>query len=155
MPSAELDDGILVRAIAGALGTVPGLGRLQGPVQDTNVDTSYFDVVIPVNGRLAMKVKEGYTAIAYVLEGEIRVPSFPRTIRPRSVSLFSRAGDGISITAERGPARVVILSSKPLNEPVAWYGPVVMNGEEQLAAALRELSEGIFAKKAALWKDLD
>ncbi len=154
VPSAELDDGAFVKAVAGALGSVSDLGLLQGPVQDNGVDAGYFDVTIPAGGRLDLKVKEGHTAVTYVVEGEISVPSFSKPVGPKSVSLFSRSGDAVSIRAENGPTRFIVLTGKPLNEPVVWYGPIVMNGEEQLLQAFRELSEGTFVKKAALWKDL-
>jgi redox-sensitive bicupin YhaK (pirin superfamily) len=97
-------------------------------------------------------VREGYTALAYVLEGEVLVPEAPdRTtrVRERGAAVFEREGDSVVIKAWESPARLILLTGRPIGEPIAWYGPIVMNTREELVQAFRELREGTFVKHRA------
>ncbi len=92
VPSAELDDGAFVKAVAGALGSVSDLGLLQGPVQDNGVDAGYFDVTIPAGGRLDLKVKEGYTAGRLRRRGRDKRPILFQTGRAKIGLPFQQVG---------------------------------------------------------------
>jgi len=155
VPSGTTDDGIEVRVIAGRVSGLPGTGTIEGPVANVSIeaqDVSYLELLMPPESRFEYPVREGYTAIAYVLEGEVLVPESPEKsvrVRERSAVLFEREGDRVVVTAGESPARLILLSGRPIGEPIAWYGPIVMNTREELIQAFRELREGTFVKHKA------
>jgi redox-sensitive bicupin YhaK (pirin superfamily) len=90
--------------------------------------------------------------LAYVLEGEVLVPEAPdRTtrVRERCAVVFEREGDRVVFEAGELPARLILLTGRPIGEPIAWYGPIVMNTKEELIQAFKELKEGTFVKHTA------
>jgi redox-sensitive bicupin YhaK (pirin superfamily) len=109
-------------------------------------------------------VKEGHTAIAYVLDGEghfdeRRDPFSYEMVgtgwmdlnrrclcTPETVILYERDGSEVSIETGDQPLRFLLISGKLLNEPVAWYGPIVMNTKEELRSAFEEYQNGTFVK---------
>jgi redox-sensitive bicupin YhaK (pirin superfamily) len=150
VPQAELDDGSRVKIVAGEIKRIPRLGSLKGPVSDSIVDVNYLDFDMMENTQLEYTVKDGYTAFAYVIDGEAYFD--PKTQEPagaKSVVLYNYDGDTIRIRTQESRARFLLVSGKPLNEPIAWYGPIVMNTNEQLMQALRDLQTGEFVKTKA------
>jgi redox-sensitive bicupin YhaK (pirin superfamily) len=158
IPETVLADGISMRIIAGRVGDV------QGPVRDVVIDPEYLDVTIPEGGHYVHSTKLGHTVFAYVLEG---TGSFCRAKDPyayevvgvnyfdmkrdpfvsRGMLALFDDGDELGVRAEGGPVRFLLISGKPLGEPVAWYGPIVMNTEEELRLAFEEYTNGTFIKK--------
>jgi redox-sensitive bicupin YhaK (pirin superfamily) len=101
------------------------------------------------NASFSQPVKEGHTAFAYVIGGEGSFdPREGHNVYNRDLVLF---GDGTSIIAESAAKkfRFLFFSGKPIHEPVAWRGPIVMNTAEELRQAFREYEEGTFIKKKA------
>ncbi|MBX8630935.1 MAG: pirin family protein [Thermoplasmata archaeon] len=150
IPSVELDDGTAVKLIAGELRGVPGLGSITGPVKNLPVDAHYLDITMKAGSEINYDVRDGYTSFAYVLDGEA-VFDTRKNVRagPRSVVLYDRSGDRIRIKTDETGARFLLMSGRPLREPIAWYGPIVMNTREQLAEAFQELERGDFIKHRA------
>jgi quercetin 2,3-dioxygenase len=117
-----------------------------GPVTDIITDPEYLDISMPVNCKFEHETKNGYTAFAYVIDGEASFSDTDTDLyNNRNVILFSD-GDKITITTKNNPVRFLFLSGKPLNEPVAWGGPIVMNTKEELRLAFQELDDGTFIK---------
>jgi quercetin 2,3-dioxygenase len=158
IPEVVDDDGTRVRVIAGRF-----WGK-RGPVQATAADPVYLDVFVPLNRRKALPVEIERHAFAYVFEGsgtfrsasqpfgvltEKEVDGNDSLVREqtgnRSLVLFDR-GDEVTIEAGEDGIRFLLVSGRPLEEPVAWYGPIVMNTRAELEEAVAELSNGTFIK---------
>ena len=140
IPVAE-SRGAVVRVIAG---TVEGI---TGPVTDITVEPEYLDVSLSPDVSWTHPTVPGHTVFAYLFEGDGR---FGRAGEPvgagyGTLVLFGD-GDTVEVTAGDHGARFVLLSGKPLREPIAWRGPIVMNTREELSQAWRELDDGTFVK---------
>jgi redox-sensitive bicupin YhaK (pirin superfamily) len=136
----KLESGARVRVIAGKF------KGIAGPVKDIISDPEYLDITVPKGVTFEHIIKSGYTVFAYVFEGGgFFDPSRQRTISAEHVVLFGD-GENVVITAQNEPLRFLLISGKPIGEPVAWYGPIVMNTEEELALAFEEYRNGTFIK---------
>jgi hypothetical protein len=157
IPEVTDDDGVRVRVICGDFGgkTGPVDGVASGPI--------YVDVSVPPGKRKVLPVETTRHAFAYVFAGEgkfcnasgpLAAPTEPvgwwDTTPPieadnRSLILFDR-GDEVQVQAGEDGLRFLLVSGQPLHEPVAWYGPIVMNTQEQLRQAFEELHQGTFLR---------
>jgi redox-sensitive bicupin YhaK (pirin superfamily) len=151
------DDGTEVRVVVGEF-----WGE-RGPVDGIAADPIYLDVKIPAGKRKTLPVETTRHAFAYVFEGAgkicnasepLAVPTEsvgwadthpPAEAENRSLVLFDR-GDEVTVQADDAGIRFLLVSGKPLEEPVAWYGPIVMNTQEELRQAFAELEHGTFLK---------
>lgn len=136
---------------------LPGGGRLKviageaggehGPVNDIVASPLYVDVLLNNNERFAFPVPEGNTTFVYLIEGELGTGVEGSIIYDKgTILLYAREGDLVELKAGSSGARFLLVSGKPLNEPVAWYGPIVMNTHDELQTAFRELEIGTFIK---------
>jgi redox-sensitive bicupin YhaK (pirin superfamily) len=142
IPEVNSENGVAVKVLAG---TYQGA---QGPARDIVCDPEYLDVRIPGGETFRHLRPRGHTVFAYVLEGNGSFqPGGKSHIAEGRCVLFGD-GRGIEVTAGQGALRFVLVSGKPIREPVAWYGPIVMNSEEELRRAFREYREGTFLKHA-------
>ena len=140
VPTVRTPDGGKVRVVAG---TFQGQ---TGPVQGIPVDPTYLDVQLPPEGRWAVGTSSGYTAFVYVLGGEGAFGEDPsRTVHRGQAALFG-PGEVVQALAGARGARFLFVSGRPLREPVAWYGPIVMNTQQQLLEALSDLRHGRFIR---------
>ena len=161
VPSKEIpvitdDDGVSVRVICGEF-----WGQ-RGPVDGIAADPRYLDVWVPPGRRKTLPVELSRQAFAYVFEGagnfrdasapvgvltEKGSPAEEILVREetgnRSLVLFDR-GDEVTVQAGEAGIRFLLVSGKPIEEPVAWYGPIVMNTREELRQAITELNDGTF-----------
>jgi redox-sensitive bicupin YhaK (pirin superfamily) len=128
-----------IKVIAGKV------ANTQGPVTDLMVNIEYFDVTLPKGKEFIRKTKKGYTTLIYVIDGSGSTDG--KMIPPHHCVLFSD-GDSVTVNAT-GILRFLFISGQPLNEPVAWGGPIVMNTEEELQRAFKELDEGTFVKASS------
>ncbi len=140
IPGVE-SEGAKVRVIAGTIGGVIG------PVADVAVHPEYLDADLSAGASWTHPTTPGHTVFLYLFRGEGRFGAGgePVAAGPGTVVLFDD-GDSVTVTAGDGGARFLLLSGKPLSEPVAWRGPIVMNTREELNTAWRELDEGTFVK---------
>jgi redox-sensitive bicupin YhaK (pirin superfamily) len=156
VPLVTDDDGTSVRIVCGTFwGT-------SGPVDGIAADPIYLDVSVPPGRRKTLTVETGRHAFAYVFAGSgtFRNASEPRAVKTdsvtgaplsaddvanRSLVLFDR-GDDVTVQAGDQGIRFLLVSGKPIEEPVAWYGPIVMNTEEELRVAMAEMRNGTFIK---------
>ena len=161
IPEVVDDDGTIVRVVCGTF-----WGKT-GPVDGVAADPRYLDVRIPPGVRATLPVETSRHAFAYVFEGEgrFRDASSPQAVATealtpggaevplgrlagdRSLVLFDR-GDEVTVTAGEGGLRFLLVSGTPLEEPVAWYGPIVMNTPQQIEQAIGELRQGTFIQPA-------
>jgi redox-sensitive bicupin YhaK (pirin superfamily) len=156
VPEVVDDDGTTVRIVCGSF-----WGK-SGPVEGVAADPRYLDIFVPPGVRKVLQVETSNHAFAYVFQGSgtFRDASSPRAVqtdivgtgveRPdfignRSLVLFDR-GDEVVVQAGDEGIRFLLVSGKPIEEPVAWYGPIVMNTQQELRVALDELNRGTFLK---------
>ena len=161
IPAVKTPEGATVRIICGAFhGT-------QGPVRDIVTDPEYLDVSLPAGKTFTHAVKPGYTVFAFVAEGQAhfdpgRNPFDREAIGENyfdmqascvcgegTIALYAPAGDTVVVATDKQPVRFLLVSGKPLNEPVAWYGPIVMNTKDELKTAFDEFQAGTFIKQGA------
>jgi redox-sensitive bicupin YhaK (pirin superfamily) len=129
-------NGMTIKVIAGKIDVV------EGPVCDLAIDIEYFDVELPENKTFEHASNRNNTVFAYVVDGSIEVNE--KTISMGQCAVFGE-GELVKIGSKSG-AHFLFVSGEPLNEPVAWGGPIVMNTEEELEKAYGELDEGTFIK---------
>src|ERR1700676_780288 len=160
IPEVKDDDGTDVRIICGTF-----WGK-KGPVDGIAADPIYLDVTVPPGRRKTLPVETTRHAFAYVFEGSGRfsnasgplaVPTeragtlevkAPTLADNSSLILFDR-GDEVEVEAGEDGIRFLLVSGKPLQEPVAWQGPIVMNTQTELQRAFEELREGTFLRPGA------
>jgi quercetin 2,3-dioxygenase len=156
VPEVVDDDETRVRVVCGSF-----WGK-SGPVEGVAADPRYLDIFVPPGVRKVLPVETSNHAFAYVFQGSgtFRDASSPRAVqtdivgtgveRPdfignRSLILFDR-GDEVVVQAGDEGIQFLLVSGKPIEEPVAWYGPIVMNTQHELRVALDELNRGTFIK---------
>ncbi len=141
-PVETTETGAQVRVVAGKFGSV------EGPVKGLPVDPAYFDVTLPPEGEFRWSPPKGYTAFAHTVEGPLTfgAPGAPPLASKGETVLFG-PGDHVDVRAGPDGGRLLLVSGRPLHEPVAWYGPIVMNAQSELSTAIRELREGTFVKE--------
>jgi len=140
IPLADAGSNISVKIIAGEF------CEHKGPVSDPMIAPFYFDVSVPANTGFRTMVEPGHTVFVYVFEGEGNFDE-AKTTMVRSGQLAKLTdGDTIDVAAGDKGLRFLLVSGKPLGEPVAWRGPIVMNSQEELLTAFREFREGTFVK---------
>jgi redox-sensitive bicupin YhaK (pirin superfamily) len=139
IPEYRGDDGINIRVIAGKVGDV------DGAVSEIAADPTYLDVRIPAGAVLRHAIPRGHTAFAYLFEGSAKFDD-ANDVSASKLVIFED-GDEIEVTAGENGARFLLVSGKPLGEPVARYGPFVMNTEEEIEQALMDLRKGTFIQK--------
>jgi hypothetical protein len=158
IPEIKDDDGTHVRVVCGSF-----WGK-RGPVDGIAADPIYLDVSVPARRKKTLPVETTRHAFAYVFagggkfcnaSGPLAVPTEgvgwldtapPAEADNRSLVLFDR-GDELEVQAGDDGIRFLLVSGKPLEEPVAWYGPIVMNTQQQLRDAFEELERGTFLKQ--------
>ena len=157
IPEVTDDDGTRVRVVCGEF-----WGK-RGPVEGVAADPNYVDISVPPRLRKRFKVDTTRNAFAYVFAGSgtFRDSSEPRAVLTEqavepsaapvydasnhSLVLFDR-GDEITVQAGDEGIGFLLISGKPIEEPVAWYGPIVMNTQAELRQAVAELNDGTFSK---------
>ena len=157
IPKIKLDNGVQIGIICGEV------NQVKGPVQDIVIDPEYLDVLIPPDTTFVHKVSPGYTVMAYVIEGKgyfepDRDPyqyeiegqnyfDFKRECPIEKESLIHfKDGQEVSVSTGDENVRFLLISGKPIGEPIAWQGPIVMNTHEELRIAFEEFNNGTFLK---------
>lgn len=157
IPELKLDGGAVVKVIAGEV------AGTKGPVRDIVIDPEYIDVSLPAKSEFRHQTKRGHTVFAYVIDGQ---GFFCREKRPfaydvngsgyfdikrdpfvgnGTLVLFEDGDEVVAFTEDKN-VRFILVSGKPIGEPVAWYGPIVMNTRDELRVAFQEYQDGTFIK---------
>ena len=157
IPEVVEDDGTRARIVCG------NFWGKRGPIEGIAADPTYIDVTVPPGKRKTLPVETTRHSFAYVFSGSgkfcnasgpLAVPTEgikwlettpPTAADNHSLILFD-SGDEVAVQAGEDGIRFLLVSGKPLQEPVAWYGPIVMNTQAQLQQAYEELREGTFLK---------
>ncbi|XDB00078.1 pirin family protein [Sulfitobacter sp. LCG007] len=160
IPEVTDDDGTTVRVITGEF-----WGR-KGPVDGIAADPQYLDISMPAGVRKTFRIDTYRRAFAYVFEGAAAFADaatpvgvlLEKEIAGREVNIRDMSGDrtlvrfgtGDEIAVQSGPqgVRFLLVSGAPINEPVAWHGPIVMNTRDEIRAAMRDLRNGTFIRPA-------
>ena len=141
IPEVRQDDGVTIKIIAGTVGST------QGPVRDIVIEPELLDISIPAGTRYFHHIPEGHTAFVYILAGEGTFDETGEVHRPETVLLFDRTGSQVRVETKESPIRFLFVAGKPLGEPVAWRGPIVMNTRAELDTAFEEYKNGTFIKQ--------
>ena len=157
IPVVTVANGVTVRVICGEV------AGQRGPIQNVIIEPEYIDVTIPAGTAYTHPTRPGHTVFAYVIEGqacfcdendpyayEAEGSNYFDTQRDAllgngTLVVFSD-GDQIQVATRETGTRFLLMSGRPIREPVAWYGPIVMNTAEELRSAFEELQNGSFIK---------
>lgn len=125
-------------------GSVAGV---HGPVEDIMASPLYLDIELEREKIFQFPVSEGHTTFVYIIDGSLGgIDEGGVCYSKGMILLFSQKGDSVSLRAGSSDARFLFVGGKPLFEPVAWYGPIVMNSHEELREAFDELGRGTFIR---------
>ncbi len=151
IPEARRDDGAVIRVVAGDVDGV------RGPVSEIFADPAYLDVALPPGASFVHPVPRGHNAFAYVFEGEAlfgvaceqgyRGDAGGELVGASALVVFTD-GDEVAVRADEGPVRFLLAAGRPLDEPIARYGPFVMTTREEIRTALEDLRADTF-----VWRD--
>lgn len=129
-------DGVEIKVISGTY------NNKKGPVVDLNVDVEYFDVSLYKGKTIAFDIKKDYTTFCYLVEGN---GDFDGSIAEKRQLILFKNATSLAVMAKEN-LRFMLVSGRPINEPIAWGGPIVMNTQEELRIAFDELNQGTFIK---------
>jgi redox-sensitive bicupin YhaK (pirin superfamily) len=158
IPEATLENDTRIRIICG------NVGNRQWPVRDIVIDPEYLDITVPAGSEFVHPTKRGHTVLAYVIDGK---GYFCKEKKPFSYDMEGANyfdikrdpflangdlvlfgdGDQVMVSTEGDSVRFLLISGKPIGEPVAWYGPIVMNTRDELRIAFEEYNNGTFIKQ--------
>jgi redox-sensitive bicupin YhaK (pirin superfamily) len=143
IPAVMLDDEVTVRVIAGTV------GGTVGPVTEIAAEPTYLDVSVPHQTAFTQLIERGHAAFAYVFEGlgtfGATGATSGETVRSPMLLVLGD-GDHVTVRTVEASVRFLLVSGKPLNEPIARYGPFVMNTREEIEQALADLRSGTFVR---------
>jgi quercetin 2,3-dioxygenase len=137
IPVAALPEGVTVKVIAGTVGDTTG------PINGIATAPILLDLALPAGSRLALPLPRGHNAFLDAFDGEAAVGEAATRLARGSIAVLGE-GDGVLVAAPRGAARVLLAAGRPLSEPVARYGPFVMNTQDQLRQAILDFQAGRF-----------
>jgi quercetin 2,3-dioxygenase len=158
IPEVVLDNGTKMKLICGSY------KKTKSPIQDIVVDPEYLDITVPAHSEFLHPTKRGYTVFAYVIHGQgfLCKERKPFSYEADGENYFDIKrepyasngalilfddGDQVVAQTEDQSMRFLLISGKPIGEPIAWYGPVVMNTQKELEIAFREYQNNTFIKK--------
>ncbi|MFN3810832.1 MAG: pirin family protein [Roseateles asaccharophilus] len=140
IPEFRTEAGVNVRVIAGQSHGVAGA------VQREHTEPLYLDIHLPAGARFEQALPEAHNAFVYVYRGALRFESGCTVPQQRMAIFANQVGsDGVRLQAGDEPTRVILIAGQPLGEPIAQYGPFVMNNEAELVQAVRDFQAGRFA----------
>jgi hypothetical protein len=159
-PEIVTDKGTKIRIICG------NVDGHEGPVRGIVTDPGYLDVTVPSGSEFIHPTRRGHTVFAYVIEGKgyFCKEKKPFSYEMEGVNYFDMKrdpfldngdlilfddGDQVMVSTEGDPVRFLLISGKPIHEPVAWYGPIVMNTNDELRIAFEEYNNGTFVRHPA------
>jgi redox-sensitive bicupin YhaK (pirin superfamily) len=138
IPEIRHKDGVKIRVIAGEVDGV------RGPVKEIVAEPTYLDISIPPDGTFSQSIVRGHAAFAYVFEGEGVFEAGGAEPIPHPRLIVFGDGDQVSMRASDPGVRFLLVSGKPLNEPIARWGPFVMNTQKEIEQTLEEIKNGTF-----------
>jgi len=157
IPEVKLPNDTIIKIISGEV------SGIKGPVEDIVTDPEFIDVTVPANSKFIHPTKQGHTVFAYIIDGQgyFCTQKNPFTYEVEGKNYFDIQrdpfvdngtivlfddGEKIMVFTEDHKVRFLLISGKPIGEPVAWYGPIVMNTKEELQSAFEEYKQGTFIR---------
>jgi redox-sensitive bicupin YhaK (pirin superfamily) len=141
IPEEKTGRGVSIKVISGRYGDI------QSPVRDIVVDPSYIDVALPQDAEFFYEAPSDYTCFAYIYDGDATFGSRRgKAIGPEHVVLLGK-GEKVAVFSPDAECCFILASGRPVREPVAWRGPIVMNTEQELQQAFEEYRNGTFIKR--------
>ncbi len=140
IPLITLENGVQIKIICGRVNNV------QGPVRDIMIDPEYLDITVPAHTDYEHPTKPGHTVFAYVIGGRGYFGMETDPLADNGTIILFTDGNTVHIKTGDDSIRFLLISGKPLDEPVAWHGPIVMNTQEELRLAFDEYQKGTFLK---------
>lgn len=138
IPQVTLAPGVTARVIAG------GAGGVRGPVEAAATAPVYLDLRLDHGSNIDIPLPAEHNAFAYVYQGQALIGRGPLREVLRGDLAVLEHGENVHITADQAPARLILVAGRPLNEPVAKYGPFVMNTQQQIVQAIEDYRSGRF-----------
>ena len=140
IPETDPAPGVHARVLAGTIGEVTG------PVSGIAVEPAYFDITLQPGARFSAPVAAGHNAFVYVYAGSVDIgpTDAARGLTRGELAVLEQGGVDVLLSARAEPVRLILVAGKPLGEPVAKYGPFVMNTQEQIVQAIRDYQSGRF-----------
>jgi redox-sensitive bicupin YhaK (pirin superfamily) len=143
IPVAKLSNGGSIKVIANTA-VIDGK-VISGPIQGLTTEPVYWDVHLPINEKFAHAIPATHNTFIYVYEGAIAIGEDARKLTAGNAGLLG-AGDEISVVALAEDTRFILLSGKPINEPIAQYGPFVMNTAAEIEQAIQDYRSGVLTE---------
>ena len=141
LPVIDNGNGATIKVVAGNYFGTEGL------LEENPLKTSYFDILMEDESTFELSIENGLNSMVYVIAGNVTSESRTKeTLVAGDLGVFSRNGDRFVLSTNGSKARVIFLAGKPLNEPIYWYGPIVMNSKKQIDEALLDLRNNTFVK---------
>jgi hypothetical protein len=139
IPAVEPSPGVRAKVIAGRVGEV------QGPIEQPATDPTYLDLTIDAGARFVQALPPGHNAFLYVYEGALRVGAGAdaATVNAQELAVLE-GGDSVLLEGRDPASRAILVAGRPLREPVARYGPFVMNTREEIMQAMADYQAGRF-----------
>ena len=139
IPEVSPASGVKIKIICGEV------GGIKGPVHDIVTEPEYLDVTLSADAEFTHPEKPGHTVLAYIIDGRGYFADEGDLLSNGELAWYSDGGK-ITVRTTDQPVRFLLMSGKPIGEPVAWYGPIVMNTQEELQLAFEEYNNGTFIK---------
>lgn len=143
IPVSDLPNGGSIKVIANTA-FIAGKA-ISGPIQGLTTETIYWDVHLPAGKEFHHAMPEDHNTFLYVYEGDIVIGEDKRKLTKGNTGLLSK-GDQLSVQAVETEARFLVISGKPIKEPIVQYGPFVMNSTEEIEQAIQDYRDGTLAE---------
>ena len=149
IPTLQLENQTLVKIISGRV------GESQGPITNSMIDPTYLDIAMPPKSQYLHPTRPDYTLFVYIIGGTADFgPTKLKSAQEygnETLLLYRKNGDHISVKCGESGVRFLLFSGRPIGEPIAWRGPIVMNTEEEVKIAFEEYRKHIFIKHPRGW----
>ena len=140
IPEIISENGVKIKIICG------NINGASGPVQEIISDPQYLDITIPSGTQYIHQTPSDYNVFTYIIEGSCYIDSDESVSHGNETLVLFEQGDKLHISTKEESVRLLFLCGKPLNEPIAWGGPIVMNTQQELEQAFVEYDNGTFIK---------
>lgn len=137
IPHVETENGVKLRVVAGQVGDV------KGAVDGISIRPTLLDIEVPAGQTFSHTVEDGHTLFTYGIEGTYKIGDM--IVPPSELVIFDKKGTGFSVTAPpEHNSRILVASGAPIKEPIARYGPFVMNSHEEILQTIQDFKNGNF-----------